>query len=153
MQKESSTRQKFIGSLTQMTTFMYIQTPPSHVVRKLSEGLNLLIQELYVRQAQVLQKPTDNNGHMITLENYPIPFQLTIMTIIMIIMTQMLTSMKNSSKEEIDRTKSFQHKKKKKKKKVLETSLSLSLSLSLRQNEMSTETKLKMLAQMTLHTV
>ena len=70
-QKESSTRQKFIGSLTQMTPSMYIWTPPSYVVRKLSKGWKLLIQELYVKHAQVLQKPIGNNGLMKTLGNCP----------------------------------------------------------------------------------
>ena len=70
-QKKSFTRQKFIGSLTQMTPSMYIWTSPSYVVRKLSKGQKLLIQELYLKQAKVLQKPIGNNDHMKTLGNCP----------------------------------------------------------------------------------
>ena len=50
---------------------------------------------------------------MSNLESYSIPFWMTTilpsMTLIMITMTQIQTSMKNSIKKEIDRTNSIQH--------------------------------------------
>ena len=94
--------------ITHMTPSICIWTLPRHVVRKISAGQKLSIRELYVKQAQILQKLTNNNGHMTTFRNYPISFWLTTMTLTMIIITQMLMSTKNGSKKEMDETKSVQ---------------------------------------------
>jgi len=91
-QKESSTRQKSIGSLIQITLSMCMWTPPSHVARKHSGGQKLSTQELKIRknQVQVLQKFIINNCHMLTLRSYLILFkQATILQSMTLIMTTM----------------------------------------------------------------
>ena len=64
--------------------------------KMLLQRQNPLIWKPYPKQGQALQKLTDNSGHMKTLGKCPI-FSLVTMTPIIITMTQMLTSMKNSS--------------------------------------------------------
>ena len=59
--------------------------PSSSYCQKALIKQKLSIQELYVKRAQILQKDIDNNDHMTTFKNYPIPFWLTTMTLTMII--------------------------------------------------------------------
>ena len=112
--KVSFTRQKCIGSLTQMTPSIYTWTSLGHLVTMLLQRHNPLIRELYLKHNQVPQKLIDNSGHMEIIGKCPILLLVT-MTPIMMTMTQMLTLMstKNGSKEEMDGTKQHEHLKKK----------------------------------------